>query len=383
MRAGAGSSRTLSVGSDLNANEQVRTGADSNAQLLFLDQTNLNVGPNSEVTLDRFVYDPNSGVGNVVLNASKGAFRFVSGSQKPASYLIKTPVATVGVRGSIGDLYVGDGFMVLINVTGSFHITLPNGTTVDLTKPGDAVVVKTDGSVQGPFTWDGTVRHVVSGLISFPLFGWTLFGDPKEIVWPDKKDLRAEELAAMGESAISAARLRRPAPPPPPPPFRLRHRHRHRPPPALRHRRHCRRPRRICGHHHHHHHHARHHEHGEKHLGHGKNHHEHDDGYGHHVTNNDSWSGKDKNKDKGKDHKSFGSWFGKEKDKGKDKDHKNFSSWSGKDKHDDKDHKNFSGWSGKDKDKDKDKGSGPVVTAFAVSPPPPPPAASATQRCQI
>src|ERR1700694_6015451 len=209
VRAGAGGTRTLSVGSDLNANEHVRTGADSNAQLLFLDQTNLNVGPNSEVTLDRFVYDPNSGVGNVVLNASKGAFRFVSGSQKPASYLIKTPVATVGVRGSIGDLYVGDGFMVLINVTGSFHITLPNGTTVDLTKSGDAVVVKTDGTVQGPFTWDGTIRHVVNGTIAFPLFGWSLFGDPKEIVWPDKKDLRAEEIAQMGPP---------PSPPPPSPP---------------------------------------------------------------------------------------------------------------------------------------------------------------------
>ncbi len=45
-----GSLRPLSVGSDLNTNEQVRTGDDSTAQLLFLDQTNLNVGPNSVVT---------------------------------------------------------------------------------------------------------------------------------------------------------------------------------------------------------------------------------------------------------------------------------------------------------------------------------------------
>ena len=62
-----GATRVLSVGSDLFSNELVRTGEDSNAQLLFRDQTTLSVGPRSEVTLDKYVFDPARGAGEVVL----------------------------------------------------------------------------------------------------------------------------------------------------------------------------------------------------------------------------------------------------------------------------------------------------------------------------
>ena len=57
--------------------------------------------PPSEVRLDRFVYNPDRKAGNVVIEASRGAFRFVSGSQNPSNYTIKTPLATIGVRGAI------------------------------------------------------------------------------------------------------------------------------------------------------------------------------------------------------------------------------------------------------------------------------------------
>ena len=97
----AGTTRAMSAGSELFSNETVRTGEASQAQLLFLDQTSLSVGARSEVKLDRFVYNPDRKAGNVVIEASRGAFRFVSGSQNPSNYTIKTPLATIGVRGTI------------------------------------------------------------------------------------------------------------------------------------------------------------------------------------------------------------------------------------------------------------------------------------------
>ena len=96
-----GTTRAMSAGSELFSNETVRTGEASQAQLLFLDQTSLSVGARSEVKLDRFVYNPDRKAGNVVIEASRGAFRFVSGSQNPSNYTIKTPLATIGVRGAI------------------------------------------------------------------------------------------------------------------------------------------------------------------------------------------------------------------------------------------------------------------------------------------
>src|ERR1700681_2759864 len=80
-----GNSQPLSTGSSIFVNERIRTGEASTTQLQFVDQTNLSVGPKSEVVLDRFVYDPNRGKGSVVVQTGRGAFRWVSGSQDPTS----------------------------------------------------------------------------------------------------------------------------------------------------------------------------------------------------------------------------------------------------------------------------------------------------------
>jgi hypothetical protein len=94
-----GRSQTISKGAGVFTNETVRTGDASVADLVFLDNTNLSVGPTSEVKLDKFVYDPTGSSGAVVIQATKGAFRFVAGSQDKRVYEIKTPFGTLGIRG--------------------------------------------------------------------------------------------------------------------------------------------------------------------------------------------------------------------------------------------------------------------------------------------
>jgi hypothetical protein len=67
----------LSAGSGVLANETIKTGSSGQAGLQFNDQSNLTVGPSSQVRLDKFVHDPNKGTGDVAIEASRGAFRFV------------------------------------------------------------------------------------------------------------------------------------------------------------------------------------------------------------------------------------------------------------------------------------------------------------------
>jgi hypothetical protein len=95
----AGSKRTLSVGADVYSKEMVTTGDRGSADLKFQDDTSLTVGPKSSVRLDQFVYDPNKSSGTVAIQAIRGSFRFVTGSQSKGSYQIKTPYGTLGVRG--------------------------------------------------------------------------------------------------------------------------------------------------------------------------------------------------------------------------------------------------------------------------------------------
>ena len=90
---------TLAPQSDVHASETVRTGDAGVADLRFIDQTNLSVGPTSVVRLDKFVYDPNRSSGSVVIDATRGSFRFVAGSQDKRAYKVKTPYGTLGIRG--------------------------------------------------------------------------------------------------------------------------------------------------------------------------------------------------------------------------------------------------------------------------------------------
>lgn len=92
--------QTLTPGSELHASETVRTGDAGKADLVFVDRTNLTVGPASEVMLDKFVYDPVGSSGKVVLQTTRGAFRFVTGTQDHRAYQINTPYGSLGVRGT-------------------------------------------------------------------------------------------------------------------------------------------------------------------------------------------------------------------------------------------------------------------------------------------
>jgi hypothetical protein len=55
--------------------------------------------PSSSVKLDKFIYNPNASAGQVILNATKGSFRFSTGAQSKGDVKVKTPYGTLGVRG--------------------------------------------------------------------------------------------------------------------------------------------------------------------------------------------------------------------------------------------------------------------------------------------
>ncbi len=100
--------RVLQVGVDVFANERVRTGPADRAHLVFRDGSALSVGVNSELVIDRFVYDPGTRAGDLALNATRGAFRFVGGAiSKKSEVRINTPASIIGVRGGIATVVIG------------------------------------------------------------------------------------------------------------------------------------------------------------------------------------------------------------------------------------------------------------------------------------
>lgn len=97
------------MGVQVQANERIVTSAGGQAQMLFLDESAFTVGPNSDVVLDEFVFDPATGTGKIALTAAKGVFRLVGGKiSKRTPVTLKTPTATISIRGGIALVSVAD-----------------------------------------------------------------------------------------------------------------------------------------------------------------------------------------------------------------------------------------------------------------------------------
>jgi hypothetical protein len=117
----AGAKGPLEVGASVFRNEIVRTAAASKAKLIFLDSTNLVIGPASEITLDEFVYSgptESASAQKVEVGLTSGLFRFTTGTLDKKAYLITTPVASIGVQGTVLEIDVRTGFTRVTLVQG-------------------------------------------------------------------------------------------------------------------------------------------------------------------------------------------------------------------------------------------------------------------------
>ena len=136
------SSALIDTGEEVFRNEVIRTGVDSATKLVFRDDTNLAMGPGSTVTLDRFVYAGDGGAGKVSVNLVRGAFRFTTGGLDKKSYEIKTPVATIGVRGTVFDVSSQGGQTIVRLEHGALDAcTRSREKCATLDKPGDTVII--------------------------------------------------------------------------------------------------------------------------------------------------------------------------------------------------------------------------------------------------
>ncbi len=135
--------RLLLVGANVFHDERVVTGEKGQTQMLFVDESALTIGPDSEVVLDEFVYDPAAETGTIVLNATKGLFRLVGGKiSKDGPVVLNTPTATIGIRGGI--ILVGvadDGATQATFLFGQSMDVTSGGVTKEVSRPGFGIEV--------------------------------------------------------------------------------------------------------------------------------------------------------------------------------------------------------------------------------------------------
>lgn len=133
--------RILRIGIDVQANELITTKANDRAHLVFLDGSSLTVGPNAQLTIDKFVFDPDTKKGELVINASKGVFRLVGGKiSKTTAININTPSSTIGIRGGITIFKVTDKETDSSFIFGISMLVSSHGKSENVTRPGSQVI---------------------------------------------------------------------------------------------------------------------------------------------------------------------------------------------------------------------------------------------------
>jgi hypothetical protein len=93
-------SAALGVGAPVATDDLVNTDVQGRTNLRFLDQSTLDIGPGSDVRIDRFVYNPNRSAAGGTISLVKGVLRYNSRGAPDGAVQIRTPTSTLGIRGT-------------------------------------------------------------------------------------------------------------------------------------------------------------------------------------------------------------------------------------------------------------------------------------------
>lgn len=156
-----GAVRTIQIGEQIVRNEKINTSTTGSVQVAFIDKTSLNIGPNSTLVIDEFVFSPAAASGKLTLSLAKGLLRVVGGqATHTGGAEVITPVATIGIRGGIATIgYCASASagcrqagLRVTNHFGQITVTTAGGATQTISRPGFTLTVGLDGAPSGsPF----------------------------------------------------------------------------------------------------------------------------------------------------------------------------------------------------------------------------------------
>ena len=171
--------RRLEAGSRVHRNELLQTGPKAQAELKLDDNTKLALGPDAELRLDEYAVAAGDDTKTIALKLLKGTFRFLTGSNASESYKIDTPSATIGVRGTILDVYIGPGgdTFVLLH-QGEVEVCSRARTCRRHRDVGRVVQATVPGVVSQPMKWTASLVPGVGVVQAFPFVGKRLAIDP-------------------------------------------------------------------------------------------------------------------------------------------------------------------------------------------------------------
>ena len=142
-----GETSTLRIGKSVVYDERINTSGSGVVQVLLLDGSTFTVGPGSSLVIDKFVYNPSTGRGELVASFSKGALRFVGGklSKNEPGVKVKTPAGALTVRGGIALIAVDGPNRAAAALVFGTSLAFVRDGRLDKLRPGNMFVVSGPG----------------------------------------------------------------------------------------------------------------------------------------------------------------------------------------------------------------------------------------------
>lgn len=136
--------RDLNRRSPVFVGDKLSTGDNAQVQLRMKDGAVIALGPNAEFFIGAYSDDKSGDKKDAaVLKLMQGGLRTITGSIDKSSYKLETPIATLGIRGTVYDVYVkGDGTTTVVLRDGGVNVTGDTGVVQRLDLVGLAVVVE-------------------------------------------------------------------------------------------------------------------------------------------------------------------------------------------------------------------------------------------------
>jgi hypothetical protein len=177
--------RLLKTGFRVHRNELLQTGPQAQAEVKLDDNTKLALGPDAELLLDEYAVAPSNDTKTISLKFLKGTFRFLTGNNSSESYKIETPSATIGVRGTVFDVYIGPGgdTFVLLH-KGEVEVCSRTRTCRPHRQIGLVVRATVPGIVSDPMKWTPALVPGIGVVQAFPFLGKRLAIDPVKRLTP-------------------------------------------------------------------------------------------------------------------------------------------------------------------------------------------------------
>ena len=161
--------RKLERKSDIYPGDTLLTSKDSQLQLRMVDGAFIALTPDTAFEVRSYHFGDGPKADNVAVTLLKGGLRTVTGQIEKSNYRLATPAATLGIRGTVFEVYVAaDGTTTVILREGGVDVSGLVGQKIKMDLANLASVIRKGGAAGQPGPIPPEIQQLLESILPLP-----------------------------------------------------------------------------------------------------------------------------------------------------------------------------------------------------------------------